>query len=430
MVLQQTKKKDADKMSKSYLKQLLTYINKVYDIGKKINTLKDKRIKSPVKISTITFTVLFGFMLQIRSFNRLNHWFKKNKFNKVIPKKTIMPCIDAVRRCLNDFDLDGLKNINNSIIKTTTKNKIFKNGTIDGLKVVAIDGVELFESTKKCCNKCLSRVQKDGVTHYFHRAVVCATVGSDPHLVLGEEMLEPKKDSSDKDEGEITGGKRLIKKLYKQYHHFADIVVVDALYCKSTWIKEILSIGMNVVIRVKDERLNIVKDALGLFKCRKADKVWIKKKGGNSYREIKAWDEDNFEMPDADIKVRFIKFNEEIHIEDKIEIKEGWIITTDKIISVETLWKIMHKRWDIENNVFHQLKTEWHLDHCFLHSPTGVETVLMFIIIAFNLMQLYFFRCIRGFRAKGMLQIDVIEDIRDERFTICDNWDNPLFIKT
>ena len=109
MVLQQTQKKDADKMGKSYLKQLLTYINKVYDIGEKINTLKDKRIKSPVKISIITFTVLFGFMLQIRSFNRLNHWLKKNKFNKIISKKTTMPCIDAVRRCLNDFDLDGFK---------------------------------------------------------------------------------------------------------------------------------------------------------------------------------------------------------------------------------------------------------------------------------------------------------------------------------
>ncbi|WP_434641997.1 hypothetical protein PQ692_11005 [Thermoanaerobacterium thermosaccharolyticum] len=47
-------------------------------------------------------------------------------------------------------------------------------------------------------------------------------------------MLEPKQDGSDKDEGEITGGKRLIKKLYKQYHHFADIIPADALYCKST----------------------------------------------------------------------------------------------------------------------------------------------------------------------------------------------------
>jgi hypothetical protein len=417
-------------MNKSYLKQLLTYINKVYDIGEKINTLKDKRIKSPVKISTITFVVLFGFMLQIRSFNRLEHWIKKGKFKKVLPKKTNMPRIDAVRRCLSDFDLDGLKGIHNDIVKTTIKNKVFRNGTIDGLKVAAIDGVELFESTKKCCDKCLSRIQRDGTTHYFHRSVVCTTVGSDPHIILGQEMLEPKNDSSNKDEGETTGGKRLIRKLYKQYHHFADIIVADALYCKSTWIKEVLSIGMDAVVRVKDERLHIVKDALALFRYREANKEWIIKQGSKKYTKIKAWDEDNFEMSDSSIKVRFIKFVEEIHTKDKVEIKEGWIITTDKFTAAETLCKIMHKRWDIENNAFHQLKTEWHLDHCFLHSPTGIETVLMFIIIAFNLMQLYFFRCIRDFRKKRLLQISIIEDIRDERFTIEDDWDNPLFIKT
>ena len=416
-------------MNKSYLKQMLTYFSKVYHLGEKINTLKDKRIKSSIKVSTISFITLFGFMLQIKSFNRLEHWLERGKFNKLLPKKTKMPRIDAVRRCLSDFDMEGLNNIHNHIIKTAIKNKVFRNGTVDNLKVVAIDGVELFESTKKCCDDCLTRIDKSGTIHYFHRSVVCATVGSDPHIILGQEMLEPKRDGSNKDEGEITGGKRLIKKLYKQYHHFADIIVADALYCKSTWIKEVLSIGMNAVVRVKDERLHIVKDALALFKCREADKVWIVKKNCNNYRQVKAWDEDNFEMSDADIKVRFIKFAEEIHVGDKVEIKEGWIITTDKFTSVETLWKIMHRRWDIENNAFHQLKTEWHLDHCFLHSPTGVETVLMFIITAFNLMQLYFFRCIRGFRNKRMLQIDIIEDLRDEMLQI-NNYYNPLFNTT
>lgn len=29
-----------------------------------------------------------------------------------------------------------------------------------------------------------------------------------------------------------------------------------------------------------------------------------------------------------------------------------------------------------------------------------------------------------------MLQIDIIEDIRDERFTVEDNWVNPLFVET
>lgn len=168
---------------------------------------------------------------------------------------------------------------------------------------------------------------------------------------------------------------------------------------------------------------------MALFKCREANKVWIMKINSNNFRKIKALDEDNFEMSDAELKVRFIKFTEEIHTGDKVEIKEGWIITTNKVTSVEILWKIMLKRWDIENNAFHQLKTGWHLDHCFLHSPTGIETVLMFIITAFNLMHLYFFRCIRDFREKRMLQIDIIEDIRDEILQI-NNFSNPLLTIT
>ena len=415
-------------MGKNCLKQIFTYINKVYDVGGKINSLKNKN-QSPVKISTISFIVLFSFMLQIRSFNRLEHMLKRNKFKKFLPKKTKMPYVDAVRRSLSDFDQDGLLKFHNHIVKTTIENKVFRNGTIDSLKAVAIDGTELFESTKKCCDKCLTRNDKNGIKHYFHTSIVCATIGSDPHIILGQEMLEPKKDSPNKNEGEITGAKRLIKKLYKEFHHFADIIVADALYCKSTWIKEVLSIGMDAVIRVKDERLHIVKDALALFKCREPNKEWIIKKGSKKYTIVKAWDEDNFEMPDSSVKVRFIKFIEEIHAGDKIEFKEAWIITTNKFVPVETLWKIMHNRWHIENNAFHQLKTEWHLDHCFLHSPTGVETVLMFIIIAFNLMQLYFFRCIRGFRRKRMLQIDFVEDMRDEMVLIS-NWINPIFEST
>ncbi|WP_244262752.1 hypothetical protein [Thermoanaerobacter siderophilus] len=44
------------------------------------------------------------------------------------------------------------------------------------------------------------------------------------------------------------------------------------MYCKTSWIKEVLAIGMDAVVRVKDERLHIVKDALGLFKKREANK--------------------------------------------------------------------------------------------------------------------------------------------------------------
>lgn len=119
----------------------------------------------------MSFTVLMGFMLQISSFNRLEYWINKGKFKKLLPRKTKMPSIDVVRYCLDRIEIDSLNNMHRSIIKTAVENKVFRNGTIDGHKVAAIGGVELFESTKKCCEECLTSVVS-GVMHYFHRSVV------------------------------------------------------------------------------------------------------------------------------------------------------------------------------------------------------------------------------------------------------------------
>jgi hypothetical protein len=233
---------------------------------------EDGRIKPQVETSTIAFIVLFAFICGLKSFNRLERWLEKGRFKNLFHKRVRLPRIDTIRRSLSSFDIDSLNEMHEHIVKRVFRNKVFRKGTIDGLKVAAIDGVEVFESTKKSCERCLTRVDKQGVTHYYHKAVVCATVGSDPHIVLGYEMLEPKKDCCDKDEGELSGSKRLIRKLYKQFHHFADVIVADALYCKATWIKEVLAIGMDAVVRVKDERLHIVKDALGLYRNREADR--------------------------------------------------------------------------------------------------------------------------------------------------------------
>ena len=81
------------------------------------------------------------------------------------------------------------------------------------------------------------------------------------------------------------------------------------------------------------------------------------------------------------------------------------------------------------NKVFYEIKIQYHFDHCYVHSEVGAEAVVGFMIIAFNLSQLYFFRNIRGFREKNMLQIDIIEDIRDEVLLI-KNWVNPIFDTT
>ena len=51
-------------------------------------------------------------------------------------------------------------------------------------------------------------------------------IGKSPHVILGQEMLKPR-DGSGKDEGELTGGKRLIERLKKRHGHFADVIVAE-----------------------------------------------------------------------------------------------------------------------------------------------------------------------------------------------------------
>ena len=49
-------------------------------------------------------------------------------------------------------------------------------------------------------------------------------------------------------------------------------------------------------------------------------------------------------------------------------------------------------RWDIENSIFNNLKTECGLEHCFVHGGKAVESVLYLIFIASNIMQLFLLR--------------------------------------
>jgi len=87
------------------------------------------------------------------------------------------------------------------------------------------------------------------------------------------------------------------------------------------------------------------------------------------------------------------------------------IITTAHDMAVKTFYKIIHARWGIENNIFRQLKTECHMNHCFIHHKNSLEATLMFMIISFNLIQLFFFRRMDNFRSRKLLQIKVLERI-------------------
>ncbi|MCK9927159.1 hypothetical protein MXD62_08260, partial [Frankia sp. Mgl5] len=90
-------------------------------------------------------------------------WIKDGVFRR-LAKGLRVPSVDVIRESLKGADLKQLEQMNQQVIQTARRNKVLREGTIDGWVVSAIDGVELFESVKKDGAEALTRV-KEGVTH-------------------------------------------------------------------------------------------------------------------------------------------------------------------------------------------------------------------------------------------------------------------------
>jgi len=386
----------------------------VYGVSRALHKIRDSKRRRTYKTASIGYLLIFAFVLQVGSFNRMKYMLEDNKtrFMNLLPKGKRLPKIDAIRETVIAMEVGDVREMYDGIIDKIAENKVLRENTINGLRVAAVDGVELFSSKVKCCEGCLTREVK-GEEEYFHKAVVCMTVGADPHIVLGAEMLGPKDDGSDKDEGEMTGVKRLLNNLHKNHYHFADVIVADALYMNAPFINLVKGIGMDAVVRAKDMKRDIVKDALGLFKKREADYEF-----NDTKKRVLVWDEDNFHMEGCRHNIRFLKFVEYwVSPKGKEMRREAMCITTlSKSISAHTVWLIMRKRWDIENNGFRMLKTYFHADHNYVHGKDSNEKILLFILMAFNLYELFLFRRLKDFRKLKMLRINVLSTLFDELY--------------
>jgi len=236
----------------------------VYHLERGLNKLSDGRVNPTYSTGQVILPVLFGFLLRIKSFNELNLMIKNNEFSKLFPRGTKLPSIDAIRDTLKVIDLDGLKHVNQQIVKTAVENKVFENGTIDGYMVVAIDGTKFFGSNKKSCSECLKNTKGDK-THSFHSGAVMSTVGLGPKLVIGFEMYKPGQDSATKDEGELSVGKRLVSNVVKSHRKLIDVIVYDALACNSIWINHCKSLGIDTIVRAKNNNNNSLRLARNIM---------------------------------------------------------------------------------------------------------------------------------------------------------------------
>lgn len=411
-------------VNRQWARDLISHFSKIYQLKTMVKQAKDERRNPDIRSSTIFVVMLFFFLFRLRSMEELDRNVKKGRYRQLIPPKAKMPSHDAVRQALMKWDMESHQASHDLFIRKFKQNKGPLKGVIDGWRVAAIDGVELFVSKSRCCKECLTRVLKTGETEYFHRAVFLQKVGGDPRIIYGTELLK-KKDGSDKSEGETAAAKRLIHQSADRYGLLADVLTLDALYAKAPVIHEILDHHMHVVVRMKEERRRIMQDAKGLFDARPPDVAWMEKDSAGNQVIVQAWDETNFDSwEQVRVPIRIIKMvrtTERSLIvgsskQTQTEILERWVGTTIERGSAGTytVSRIAAARWDIENMGFHDLKTYWHMDHAYVHDPTAIEAVLGFLVLAVNMFYAYLYGHLHHFRKWNIPVSEVVEELKEQ----------------
>ena len=130
---------------------------------------------------------------------------------------------------------------------------------------------------------------------------------------------------------------------------------------------------------------------------------------------LKPRDLSGFEMEGCPYKLRVVRYHEQWEENGKETERFMWLVTTLEAADYRVLWEMMHRRWDIEENGFHQLKTYYHAKHCYCRD--AVETIFNLIIIGFNVRELYLYRRSRNFAGSGISRKSINRIFCDDLLT-------------
>lgn len=130
-------------------------------------------------------------------------------------------------------------------------------------------------------------------------------------------------------------------------------------------------------------------------------------------------------MDGVETPLRFVKFSKK---SGEGRHSQVLVITSDFDIQLQTLYKMMHMRWDIENCIFNKLKTYCAIEHCFVHDMNAIQAILYLMSIASNLIQLFVYRRLKSYVREHIILKEIIRLFTKELYLL--KYDRKYFFNT
>lgn len=306
-----------------------------------------------------------------------------NRFWKDWITDGVLPSADTIGRVCGLLDVDKLRSVLRHTYSRLKRNKALRPAFHDKLFAVIVDGHESSASYLRCCCGCLEREVKSATgteVQYYHRHVTAVLLCEDCVLLLDLEMQRPGED-------EVAAAIRLLERLFIAYPRAFDVVMADGLYARAPFFRKVVEHGKHVVAVLKDDRRDLLKDAMGIF----SQELPIVVQNDKVTRQC--WDVEELTSWPQYGNVRVVR---SLETKTRRRQKTGkpektvsdwmWVTTIPKeMLGTEAFVVIAHKRWDIENKAFNELVTYWHADHVYAHSSVAIEAFWLTTMLAYNL---------------------------------------------
>lgn len=331
------------------------------------------------------------FLTKMGSLNALEQM-KGNGFWKDWIEESL-PSADTIGRVFSLIDVEPIRKELHYVYERLKRNKVLE-PFASGMYGLIIDGHESTASYKRCCEGCIERkikTEKGEIKQYYHRQVTGILLSKDKQILLDSEQQRGGED-------EVEAATRLIKRLLRKYPRAFEVVIVDGLYVRANFFRIIMEAGKEVIAVLKDERRDLLQDAISLFKVEKSEIT----EEGQTRREC--WDTEHFNSwEQLGKEVRVVRSLERTVTKSQLTGKEEekvsdwvWVTTlTKEKCSTKGVVDFGHGRWRIENNGFNELVNEWKADHVYKHDPRAIETFYLLTMLAYNLFHAFIGRNIK-----------------------------------
>ena len=345
------------------IRRIRSFCAQHFHLKERAGRLSDGRSRARIGVASIFHALFYGGILGLGSLLGLDQFLRTPGGRKLFGSAKPLVSDSTLSRSLATFGLAGLHALLGAVYATGRALGVGRCPVGEGRwRIGVLDG--------SC---------------FGHFMASCfAEIGS-ISLMGGLEKI-PKRGK------ELPASEQLLRKLLARFGpRWVDLLLLDGLYVAQGFLRVCLEeCHIDFLIKTQEAGLNIIRDAMGLFRNYRTYAQDIERIEGTdadrmcSY-QVYALEGFFLEGVEAPIKVAWVQ-EESLRTGQRTEF---WVLTSLEELTAEEMRELAHWRWDIENNGFKSLNNLVHTKHLYAHDLHAAEAMTLILFLAGNVLQLF-----------------------------------------